>query len=533
MRTSSGEYWLVSLAETPDTTDRESDGLTRRTLSGAKWTYLSSVVTVLLQTLVTALLARLLAPEAFGLVALSGLVLRFGNYFSQMGVGRALIQRRVMDQEHVRAGFWLSTVIGLLFTVIFGLLIPPVAALAFHEPELSSVLVAMSFTFLISGTSATAQSLLRRELRFREVSIVEVSSYFIGFAVVGSVLAWQGFGVWSLVIAALTQVTVSALLFNVLARPDVRPIWKWAPHRDLLGFGSAVSLVTFMEFINSNLDTLLIGRLAGVSTLGVYSKALNLTGLPMQYLSTSLSKVLAPSFSKVQSEIPRMKRALLQVLLLFSAIGIPVALGMCGAAREIIHVMLGNQWFDAIPVLRVAPIAACAAMLSHFSGVVLEAMALLKAKLMIRLAQFLVFGGVLFALRPFGLFGFAIAFVASETFIHIAITMYVSRVLGIRAVEISGAYTPGLMGGVVALPVLLLESWIGGFFGLTAVITLAAQIVSGVLVLGLVTLRVNDARVAKALHTLLFTVDSEVTSGQVLRLFRRLYGIPASSIGGH
>jgi lipopolysaccharide exporter len=471
-----------------------SHNLTKRTLRAAKWTYLSTIINAGLQVFITATLARLLVPEAFGLVAMGTLVLRFGQYFAQMGVGQAIVQRSSLETEHIRAGFWVSVLIGAAFS-LGAWLGSPLAAIVFGSDELTTVLRAMGLTFFITGLSTTAFGMLRRQMRFRAIALAEMASYAVGYAGVGIALALLGHGVWSLVFASLCQSGLVTVLYNLLARPKIAPVTEWRPYRELLGFGSSVSVISFLEFLNSNLDTMVVGRFAGANFLGIYNRALSLTGLPMQYMSTSLSRVLLPSLSRVQTETKRLGTAYLRIITVFAGLGIPIALGMAGAAREIVVVVLGHQWSEAIPVMRIVAVASVAAMLSHFGGVVLEATAQLKDKFLMRIGQLVVFLAALLTLGRLGLVGYALAFAVSEVSLHSVQAVRMSRLYDMRGSEQFSAYWPGLIGGIGTFAVLLLESWAGAALNSPPFLVLVLQFLSGLFILTLTILRAGHGRV--------------------------------------
>lgn len=436
-----------------------SGSLTSKTLHAARWTYLSTFITAGLQIVVTAVLARLLTPDAFGLVAMAGLVLRFGQYFAQMGVGQAVVQRAELTDDHASAGFWSSVLIGALFSGAAWLL-APLGAAAFGAPELIPVLQVMGLSFVLTGTSTTSFALLRRAMRFRAIAIAEIIAYVIGYG--GAlVLAATGAGVWALVFAGLCQNTAASILYNVLARPIVVPVTRWQPYRELLGFGTTVSFISFLEFLNSSLDTIAVGRLEGATQLGFYNRALSLTGLPMYYMSTSLSKVLLPSFSSIQEDTGRTGRAYISLITVFAGIGLPVAFGMSGASREVVAVLLGDQWTTSVPIMRIVAVASAASMMSHFGGILMEATAHLREKVALRTVQLAVFVVLVYVLRGFGLSGFALAFAMSETGQLIAQTVVLCRVMSLRADDLLGAYVPGLIGGVAAMGLLYGQSLLG------------------------------------------------------------------------
>ncbi len=474
------------------------EALTAKTLSAAKWTYSSTVVTAALQVAVTAVLARMLTPEAFGLVAMAAVVLRFGQYFAQMGVGQAIVQRPELLDGHVAAGFWASTIIGGLFAAAVWLG-APLGSMLLDSTDLTLVLRWMSLSFVISGTSTTSFGILRRKMRFRAIALTEIAAYVIGYG--GSlILAFLGVGVWALVFAGLAQATVASVVYNLIARPRLVPPLRWQPYRELLGFGTAVSAISFLEFLSSNLDTMLVGRLMGSTQLGYYSRALSLAGLPMRYMSTSLSRVLLPGFSRIQRDLPRAGRAYISLTAVFAGIGMPVALGMAGAANEVIGVMLGSQWAASVPVMRVVALAAVAAMLSHFGGILLEGTAHLREKAILRVGQFLVLGPMLIVMARYGLVGYATAFAASETANLIAQNMVLMRVATIGRRELVRAYTPGVVGGLAAAILLYGESRLGGLLQMSLASTLLVQILTGGAILVAASLFVQKGLVYRVLR---------------------------------
>lgn len=504
-----------------------TENLTARTVHSAKWTYLAIVVNVVAQLGTTAALARLVAPSAFGVIAMSTLVLRFGMYFAQMGVGQSIVQRTDLSSDHVRAGVWTSLAVGTGFWLGAWALTPVVVDL-FAAPGLADVLPVMAIVFVLSGTSTTALALLRRQMRFRAIALADVISYALGYAGIGVTLAAAGGGVWSLVGAGLGQAALASVFYNAVARPSARPLMTWRPYRELLGFGSTVSLISFLEFANANLDTLVVGRMAGSAALGVYSRALHLTGLPMQYMSTGLSRVLLPSFARIQDEPERIGRGYLVLLTVFAGLGLPVALGISGAAKEVVAVLLGPQWVDAVPVVRIAAFASCAAMLSHFGGVALEATAHLRDKLLMRSGQLVVFGATLVLLSRFGLLGFALAFAVSEIGLHIVLVRRASRLFSMPGREVRRAYWPGAICGLVCLVVLWLESAAAQSIGVTAGITLLVQACSGALLLVVLGMRAGNGRLFRVLRERIGHVEVSRCSEVAFRWLGKLAGQSAN-----
>ena len=374
-----------------------SGTLTSSTLHGLKWSYASNLTIGFLQIGLTAVLARLLEPKAFGLVAMAGVVLRFGSYFAQMGMGRAIVQKHTLTAEDVRVAFTFSTGLSLLFFFLFWLG-TPIATWSFDMPELSSLLPVLAFSFVLTGISTTAVGLLRREFNFRLLGLAEILGYVLGYGFVGIFAALSGAGAWSLVYASLTQSAVLAFLALGFTRHEVKPLFSWKRARALLSFGGKISVIGFLEFIGSNLDVLAIGKVLGATSLGLYNRAYMLVNVPMQYLSRSLSRVLLTSFSKIQNEQERVEQSFRMAMLFMGALLFPLCFGIVGGAREIVLAILGEQWTDSIPILRILALSTPFMLLSHVEAVLLEATAKLKIKVYVQLANILVFCTLIFLL---------------------------------------------------------------------------------------------------------------------------------------
>ncbi len=456
--------------------------LTRHTLAGLQWTYLQTAVHAAAQLVVAAVLARLLTPTAFGLVALAGLTLRFANYFSRAGITQAVIQRRDLTAAHVRAAFTASWVLGAVFAVVIWAA-APLAANIFDEPDLVPVLRLLGLTMVLYGLSATAESLLRRELRFRALAIVNVGAYLIGYAGVGIALALAGAGVYALVGAVLVSTAMGTVAKYAVARHPVLPTSSAPAYRAILGFGSRVSVISFLEFLGNHLDTLAVGRFAGAAPLGVYNRGYYLVSLPLYQLKTSLSKVLLPAFSSVQHDLPRLRHAYLSAMGAAAAAGIPIAAGIAVAARELVLTVLGPQWVDAIPVVPWLALAAANSLVGHFAGITAEAQAQLRAKFAVTASKVALLAGLLWLVQDASLVAYAAVFAGAATYGQLAYVVVMSRTLQVPGMSIVRLYLPSVATGAlvatgiagVRLPLVALEAPIPAI--------LTVEIITGAIIL--------------------------------------------------
>ncbi len=505
-------------------TSDKPENLTVATVNGVKWTMTATLVNSVLQVGYTGVMARLLSPAAFGLVALAGVILRFGVYFAKMGMERAIIQKPDLTERDVRAAFTSSVVLGTFFA---GLLVAgaPLAAGIVHQPEVVPVVRALALGIFFSGVNGTAMSLLHRAMRFRALAAFEMASFLISYLGLGLLLAWQGFGVWALVAATLGQGLIMTVLAYGAVRHTLRPLFSWEAYRPLLAYGSRMSAISFVEFVTMSLDTLLIGRLLGPAALGIYTRGGLLIGLPVYLLSSNIAKVVFPSFSQVQADRARLREVYLSSITLVAMLVTPVCAGAAVAAPEIVRVMLGEKWLAAVPILQVISITYVLSAVTMFAGVVCDATAALSRKLLLTLVCLGALAGLLVVGSRFGLVGVAWALVGCELLRTALYSNMMRRELGAAPFAVLRAYGPGVLaGGAVAAAVAVVR------FGLLALhapalALLVAEMLAGAAVLGaLVLVRppVQLRNVMRALLARLTGAHADATARLIPRLLHAL-----------
>ena len=272
----------------------ELASLTGQAASGLRWSYLGYATLAAANLAYTATISRLLDPTAFGLMVLANLVVLFAQFFVRMGLASALVQKPALSDDDVRAASTAGLAVGVACYAVVWALAPAVSEL-FRAPELAPLLRLLGVSFLFEGFSMTGMGLLRRQLRFRELSVITVATYVLGFLVVAVGLAVAGAGVWSLVVGALVSGASQALWQYALLRHPVRPVWRWQPYREVCGYGIRLSGAHLLDYAGGNLDNLVVGRIAGTVALGQYSRAYYLAFLPLRYyLTQALTQVLFP-----------------------------------------------------------------------------------------------------------------------------------------------------------------------------------------------------------------------------------------------
>lgn len=451
---------------------------------GIAWTYTSMGITGVLQVGVIATTARLLPPEAFGLIAMSNVILRFGKYFARMGVNRALIQLADIDDLGIRAAFTSSTALGIL-TAATVIAIAPLAGRYYQADDVVAVLRWLALTFLFSSIGATARALLQRRLEFRTTGAIDVTSYAFGYAAPTLALAIAGFGVWSLVAGAIGQVAVSSGIAMLMTRHSLRPTFRITPHKRLLGFGFSVSGISVLEYLGTALDALVIGRFGTVAQMGIYNRAFMLASLPTYQVQHGIARVLFPVLSSGRSDPAAFAHTLGTASRTAIKLVLPLGIGMALTAPEIVRVVLGDQWLETVPVFMVLAPALAMNLLATFPGQALEALGRLRWKAIVQALYVVLLGSALVAIAIDGLDLTSITIVIAIAIGCRTLAVYMLIYLS-GAVErsyLTGALGTALAAATVTCVVFVPALAVLRSMGASHLLTLAVAIATGAIVL--------------------------------------------------
>lgn len=324
--------------------------LKAKAVKGVFWSAAERWSAQLLNTVVFLILARLLGPQDFGLVALAMAFISFAGIFVEAGFSQSIVQRADLRKSHLDTAFWSTIVLALLLgSIMFGL--APIIAALLKEPQLESIVRALSPVFLFSALSSTQGAILRREFRFKSLGVRTVVANLCG-GVTGISCALGGLGVWSLVAQTLVGSLVGVLI-----------LWwtsTWRPGLDvstrsfseLFSFGVNITGISILGFFNKKLDRLLIGTFLGTAALGYYTIARRFTEMAADLLLSPIQKVAMPTFARMQTDLPRLRDAFYRITKVTSAISSPVFAGMILVAPDFIPVVVGPQWEVSVPVLQ-------------------------------------------------------------------------------------------------------------------------------------------------------------------------------------
>jgi PST family polysaccharide transporter len=377
---------------------------------GLTWTVVHTWGGQALSLIVFVILARLLTPEAFGLVALAAVFVALAQLVVDQGLGDALVQRPEITPSHVDTAFWVSIATGALLTVAAFLLSYPIA-LAVGEPELVPILQVLAVTFILSALTSIPIALLTRALAFRLLAIRAIVAIVAG-GIVGVALALMGAGVWALVAQQVAAALVSVVLLWAVIdwRPRLRASRR--EFRELFAFGIRVVGSDILGFVSRNADNLLIGVFLGTVPLGIYAVGYRILDTSQRLLINATRKITFPAFSRLQHDPERMRRAYLRATRAASVLIIPGYVGLALVAPELVVTLFGSTWEAAGPVAAILFLAGPVLGIQAFSGSLLYAAGRPDIVLRFRVITTVV-NVVGFAVAvPFGIGAVALAFTA-------------------------------------------------------------------------------------------------------------------------
>src|SRR6266542_2954273 len=330
----------------------KAEPLYGRAVSAFTWRFVSESLRFVIQLTVIVILARLVRVEQFGLLALAMVVTNLVFRISEIGIYYAVVQRKDLTDTHIRVAFTLSTLFGLFFMAVVYMTAPLAGALLRND-EVTPILRLMSVIFLFMKLGSTAMGLLHRRLDYRNLLIVELCSYGVGYALVSVALALLGYGVWAIAWASVIQFLLRSALLLLLSPHPKRPSLASKEARQLLTFGVGSSLSTLANYAAINGDYFVVGRWLGATALGLYSRAYQLMTLPMMQFTSVIASVLFPVYSMIQDEDARLRRAYLNSVSLSAIIVTPALATLGVAAPEIMIGIFGAEWAGAAAPLAI------------------------------------------------------------------------------------------------------------------------------------------------------------------------------------
>lgn len=420
--------------------DIELHDLRKRSVRGGAISIGSQALKFLLRTGSTVVMARLLTPSDFGLVAMVSAFIGFVTMFRDFGLSIATIQKQSITEDQLTGLFWTNVLLGLIAMAIC-FIFAPLIALFYDEPRAQDITMAFGGIAIISSLGTQHSAVLERQMKFGALAVRDLLALLVG-VVCGIVAAFLGLRFWALIIMQAANTIAGTIFLWVKSGWRPGPPRRTAGLRKLLEFGGAQTVCSVLAFASHNLDNILIGKFLGGAAVGFYSKAQALLNTPLTQILPPVMKVATPMFSRLVTDPVQFKRATIRLTKIVCFGGSLLAMVIFPTADLIVVLILGNQWIKSIPVFKLLALFGLLEPISWLLGTILVAsgrpksMAIWWAVTVIAVLACIVAG------LPWGIMGVAVGFTVSGIATRLWLIFFVSKKIGMSGFKLISACAP-------------------------------------------------------------------------------------------
>ncbi len=406
---------------------------------GIAWIATADVIVQVFRLGSTMILARLLIPEHFGIMAMAMVIIKFGNRAAFLGLGSFIVREKNLRPSHVHTTFNANLLLYSFISLLIWVFSPLLVSL-FNEPKLFPIIPIMVISFFLKSQIAIPVSLLKREMQFNKVAQIAIISSLSSMTV-AIVLAFLGMGLWSLVYAQLTEAVIIFALNFILAKYIPRPVFKISEFKEALSFGFGYTVNNYLYYLIDNVDYFLIGKFLGAQALGFYERAFNLMTFAKKKLERNVGSVLFSSYSKIQDDNKEIVRILNKTVMSVALLIYPAMIWAFFAAPAIIRFFLGNQWDPTVRPFQIMCISGLIFSFNSLFNPIIGAKAALYKWAGVQAIQLISLAILLIILmQAFGVNGAAMA-VAGASMIYFAMLMrMLKKVIGYGFVDFVTAH---------------------------------------------------------------------------------------------
>lgn len=327
------------------------DSLKKKTLAGLFWTFAQRIGTQLVSFLVQIILARLLATEEYGIIAIVLVFVNICNVFVDRGFGRALIQKLDADELDFSSVFWASLMLTAgLYAMLYGA--APMIARFYGMDILVPVLRVMGLRLIISAVNTVQRAKVSRDMQFRKFFLSSLGGMAVS-AVVGIVMAYLGFGIWALVAQNLTNVLIDTLILLVTVQWRPRLQFSFQRLRALFGFGWKVMLSALLDTVYEEFRTLYVGKLHTPNDLSFFDRGKQFPYLIIDNVNTSITSVLFPAIASQQKDRETVRGMTRRAMKISAYILSPMLFGLAAVAEPLVELVLTEKWLPCVPYLQI------------------------------------------------------------------------------------------------------------------------------------------------------------------------------------
>ncbi len=435
----------------PVSVENNNHQIAEKTAWGFIWNFSAYFLGKIVVLITTSILARLLAKSDFGLVAVAVLAINYLSVLKDLGLGAALIQRKGDVKEVANTVFTINIVIGLVLSAA-AILLAPLVAIYFRDAHITSVLRWMGISFIINALGSVHTNWLVRGLDYRRKLIPDLGGALTKGAIsIG--MAYFGYGVWSLVFGQVAGAIASVILVWIILPWRPRLILDRKIASELMKFGASVTAIDILNEITDNIDYVIVGRIFGLVPLSIYTLAYRLPEMLLIGNLWVMGGVVFPAFSTVQDRPNELRRGFLASVRLVELIAVPISLGLLIAADPIVRVVFGEQWLDAIPVLRVLAVYAWVYSLGYHVGGFYKAIGRPDILLKLSILTIIIIIPSLLIGAKFGIIGVAIGHLVAILIRRVISLGLATRLVNVSILDIFGELQSSFLAALVMAPI--------------------------------------------------------------------------------
>ncbi|MDI7659354.1 MOP flippase family protein [Cronobacter universalis] len=323
-----------------------------KTISGAKWSAISTVIIISLGLVQMTILARLMDGHQFGLLTISLVIIALADTLSDFGIANSIIQRKTISNLELTTLYWLNVGLGIVVCVMVFLLSDLIAGVL-HNPDLAPLIRTLAFAFVVIPHGQQFRALMQKELEFNKIGAIETFSVLAGFTF--TVVSAQYWPVaMTAILGYLVNTAVRTALFGFFGRKIYRPglHFSLSSVSSNLKFGAWLTADSLVNYVNTNLSTLVLARILGAAVAGGYNLAYNVAVVPPMKLNPIITRVLFPAFAKIQDDIDKLRVNFYKLLSVVGIINFPALLGLMVVSNNFVPLVFGEKWVSIVPILQ-------------------------------------------------------------------------------------------------------------------------------------------------------------------------------------
>jgi teichuronic acid exporter len=339
-------------------------------LNGVMWSAIEKYSGIFISLLVSGVLARLISPESFGVIAVATVIINFINIFTDMGIGPAIIQRKDLTEKDLNSIFSTTIIMGTTLSIIFFFLSWPIANF-YKNHELILICQILSIKLLFASLNIVPQACMLKNKKFKLIAkrtlLLQVT-----LGIVSVAAAFDGAGIYALLISPVLS-GIGIFFYNLKYYPQ-KIDWGFnlAPLRKIFSFSIYQFLFSFINYFSRNLDTLIIGKYFNLKQLGYYDKSYRLMMIPLQNVTQVITPVMQPILSTLQEDKLELARKYNQIIKLISTLSFPLSIFLFYSGGELIRIVYGDNWNEAIPIFRILSLSLSFQMILSTSGAIYQ-----------------------------------------------------------------------------------------------------------------------------------------------------------------